>query len=503
MSGREPQVGDMDPEAFRRWGREVVDWIAGYMATREHLPVLSRSRPGDLRSQLPGSPPEEGEDPAVWLEDFQELILPGVTHWNHPGFLAYFAISGSGPGVLGEMLAAALNVNGMLWRTSPAATELEEHVVGWLAQLLGLPGSLFGVIQDTASSSSFAALAAARHQAFPQVRAQGLTACAPGRVYASTEAHSSIEKAVIALGLGQAGLTRIPTDADFRMRPDALERAMAEDVARGIRPVAVVATLGTTSTTSLDPLAELLPIARRHGVWVHVDAAYGGAAAALPELRHHFKGWDEADSIVVNPHKWLFTPVDCSVLFTRRRELLRESLSLVPEYLRSNEEDETTQLMDYGLPLGRRFRALKLWFVLRHFGARGIRERLAYHLELGQRFAALVDDEPQWVRVAPVPFSTVVFRWAPDGVDRDLSALDEANRRIMDAVNARGQVFLSHTSLGERTCLRMSVGNLETRWRHLETGWAQLVEEAERVRREWTGGAQPPESQDPRKSPIP
>jgi len=410
-----------------------------------------------------------------------------VTHWNHPGFLAYFAISGSGPGVLGEMLTAALNVNGMLWRTSPAATELEEHVVGWLARLLGLPDSLFGVIQDTASSSSFAALAAARHQAFPQVRAHGLTGSAPGRVYASAEAHSSIEKAVIALGLGQAGLTRIPTDADFRMRPEELQRAMAEDVERGIQPVAVVATLGTTSTTSVDPLAELLPIARRHGAWVHVDAAYGGAAAALPAFRPHFKGWEEADSIVVNPHKWLFTPVDCSVLFTRRREVLRESLSLVPEYLRTREEDETTQLMDYGLPLGRRFRALKLWFVLRHFGVRGIRERIAHHIELGQRFAGLVDAAPDWIRVAAVPFSTVVFRWAPHDSDRDGPGLDDDNRRIMDAVNARGQVFLSHTRLGERTCLRMSVGNLETRWSHLETCWTQLVEEAGRLPRERAG----------------
>lgn len=265
---------------------------------------------------------------------------------------------------------------------------------------------------------------------------------------------------------------------------------MAGDVAKGIRPVAVVATLGTTSTTSLDPLAEILPIARRHEAWVHVDAAYGGAAAALPELRPHFLGWAEADSIVVNPHKWLFTPVDCSVLFTRRRDVLRESLSLVPEYLRSTEEDETTQLMDYGLPLGRRFRALKLWFVLRHFGVQGIRERIAYHVELGQRFAGLVDDAPDWIRIAPVPFSTVVFRWVPDGVDpmgQDLSSLDEANGRIMDAVNARGQVFLSHTRMGKRTCLRMSVGNLDTRWSHLETCWAQLVEEADGVRREWVG----------------
>lgn len=484
----DPRVGDMDPETFRQWGGEVVEWIAEYMENRESLPVLSRSRPGDLRALLPEHPPEEGEDPSAWLEDFRSQIIPGITHWNHPGFLAYFAISGSGPGVLGEMLAAALNVNGMLWRTSPAATELEEHVVGWLAELLGLSASTFGVIQDTASSSSFAALAAARHQAFPRVREEGLAGAGPGRIYASQEAHSSIEKAVVALGLGQAGLTRIPVDAEFRMRPDALAEAMAEDEARGVRPVAVVATLGTTSTTSLDPLADLLPIARRHGAWVHVDGAYGGAAAVLPELRYHFAGWDEADSIVVNPHKWLFTPVDCSVLFTRRREVLRDSLSLVPEYLRSREEDVTTSLMDYGLPLGRRFRALKLWFVLRYFGARGIRERIAHHIEVGQRFGRLVDDATDWVRVAPVPFSTVVFRWEPREGGWSGQDLDQMNLRIMEAVNARGQLFLSHTRLAGRACIRVSVGNLETRWSHLETCWTQLQEEARRLKAELTTG---------------
>lgn len=476
-----PVLGDMTPEEFEIWGGRVVEWIGSYFREVEAHPVLARVEPGEIRRRLSRDPPLRGQSPSDLLEDFTEVILPGITHWNHPGFLAYFAISGSGPGVLAEMLAAALNVNAMVWRTSPAATELEEHVVGWMAGLLGLSSSTFGVIQDTASSSSLVALAAARHRAYPEVREEGLFGLPRGRIYTSQEAHSSVEKAGIALGLGRRGVQRIGTDADFRMDTGELEEVLDRDRRAGIRPVAIVATVGTTSTTSCDPVADLVALARSYDTWLHVDAAYAGAAALLPECAEHFKGWDEADSVVVNPHKWLFTQVDCSLLFTRHRELLRRTFSLTPEYLRTPEAEEVTQLMDYGLALGRRFRSLKLWFVIRYFGVEGIRARVREHIELARQFAGWVDEDARWLRVAPVPFSTVVFRFAPADVTG--KEADELNRSIMEDVNGRGDVFLSHTRVGDRVCLRVSVGHLRTERVHMERCWEQLREAAhERLR---------------------
>ncbi|MEX2526427.1 MAG: pyridoxal-dependent decarboxylase [Gemmatimonadota bacterium] len=469
-------LGDMPPEEFQRQVHRVAEWMTGYLQTVESLPVLSRVEPGDLLHGLPPSPPQAGEAMEAILEDFQELVVPGITHWNHPGFLGYFAITGSGPGVLAEMLAAALNVNAMLWRTSPAGTELEQRVVAWMLELLGLPPHFMGVIQDTASSSSLAALAGARHRAYPESRESGLFGLPRGRVYASQEAHSSIDKAVMALGLGKAGLRRIEVDSEYQMRPGALEKAIQEDRAAGIRPVAVVATLGTTSTASCDPVAEILPIVREHGMWLHVDAAYGGAAAMLGELSHLFKGWEEADSVVVNPHKWLFTPVDCSLLFLSDGDSVRDALSLTPEYLRTAEGTEVLNLMDYGVPLGRRFRALKLWFVLRYFGARGLQSRIRGHIDLAKRLAELVGGSPHWDVVAPVHFSTVVLRWSPPAVSRD--ECDALGMELMERVNRQGEVFLSHTRLEPGVCIRVSVGNLRTEWRHLERAWDLLQEGA-------------------------
>ena len=469
-------TGDMAPAEFRRWAEEVARWIATYLEEVDGYPVLSRSRPGDLRAGLPDEAPEEGEPMDRILSDFQELVLPGITHWNHPSFFAYFAVTGSGPGILGEMLAASLNVNAMLWRTSPAATELEEHVTDWLRRLLGFPDGFRGVIQDTASTSSLVALAAARHRAYPGVRDEGLFHGPPGRIYASAEAHSSIEKAVVTLGMGRRGLRKISTDSAFRMDPDALDRAIREDLAAGLRPVAVVATLGTTSTTSSDPLDAIVRIAAEHGLWLHVDAAYAGAAAMVPELRAPFVGWEEADSVVFNPHKWLFTPVDCSVLLMRRPEVVRDAFSLVPEYLKSSPGEEATNLMDYGVALGRRFRALKLWFVLRWFGAQGIRDRIRAHVELARGFARQVDAAPDWQRGAPVPFSTVVFRFRPPETDE--STCDRLNLAVMERVNRTGEAFLSHTALDGRTWLRLSVGNLRTRRSHVDRAWTLLQEAA-------------------------
>ncbi len=476
------QVGDLPPEEFRARAREAVDWMADYLAGVEDYPVLARVRPGDLRAALPASAPEGPEPVEEILADFERLVVPGITHWNHPSFHGYFAVTGSAPGILGEMLAATLNVNAMVWRSSPAGTELEEHVLQWIRELLGLPGDFFGVIQDTASSSSLTALAAARQRAWPEARTQGLFGLPRGRVYASVEAHSSIEKAVITLGLGHDGIRKIPTDDRFRMDPEALRTAIAEDLAAGIRPVAVVATVGTTSTSSPDPVDAIAAVAEEHGLWLHVDAAYAGASAMVPELRPLFSGWERADSIVFNPHKWLFTPVDCSVLYTRFPATVREAFSLVPEYLRTPEEGKSTNLMDYGVALGRRFRALKLWFVIRAFGAEGIRERIREHVRLAHGLAARVEGGDRWELVAPVPFSTVVFRRVTPG--RDGEEQDALNMALLHAVNGTGEVFLSHTRLRGRISLRLSIGNLRTEPRHLERSWALLEEHAARLEAE-------------------
>jgi aromatic-L-amino-acid decarboxylase len=470
----------MDPEEFRRHAHDAVEWMADYLANVGELPVLPDIEPGWLRERLPPAPPEIGEDAARLLEDFRDLVVPATTHWNHPGFLAYFSITGSGPGILGEMLAATLNVNAMVWRSSPAGTELEEHVLDWLRQLLELPGGFSGVINDTASSSSLYALAAAREARIPEAREAGLAGAPPGRVYASTEAHSSIEKAVMTLGFGRGGVRRIEADGAFRMRPDALRAAIADDVAAGVRPVAAVATLGTTSTTSMDPVAEIAAVTREFGLWLHVDAAYAGVAAILPEVQSLFAGWQEADSIVVNPHKWLFTPVDCSVLFCRRPEMLRAAFSLTPDYLRTREEGTGTNLMDYGVALGRRFRSLKLWFVLRWFGREGLVANLREHNRLAGVVAGWIRGEPGWHIVAPHPFSTVVFRWAPEGVSA--AEQDHLNREVMEAVNRSGDAFLSHTVLDGRTVIRISIGNLRTTEADLATCWRRLREEADRLR---------------------
>ena len=470
----------MSPEEFRAWGHASVDWIARYLHEVERYPVLSRVRPGELREGLPPHPPEAGQEFGGIFADFESQIVPAITHWNHPSFHGYFAVTGSGPGILGELLTAALNVNAMVWRSSPAGTELEQHVLDWLRELVGLPAGFTGVIQDTASVGTLTALCAARHRAYPTSRADGLWGLPRGRVYASAEAHSSVEKAIIALGLGREGLVRIPTDAEYRMRPDALAAAVEEDVARGIEPVAVVATVGTTSTSSADPVGAIADVTERHGVWLHVDAAYAGASAIVPELRTHFHGWERAESVVFNPHKWLFTPMDCSVLLTREPAVVRDSLSLTPEYLRTSEDPVATNLMDQGIALGRRFRSLKLWFVLRYFGAEGVRSRIREHVRLARAFADWVDTEPGWERVAPVPFSTVAFRYA---FGLEGAGADAANLAIMEAVNASGEAFLSHTRLREGICLRLSIGNLRTEERHLARTWRLLRDVAERLPR--------------------
>jgi aromatic-L-amino-acid/L-tryptophan decarboxylase len=468
-------TGDMDPEAFRSAAHRLADWVADYAAGIEQYPVLSRVAPGDIRRALPASAPEHGEPFEAILADFERIVVPGITHWNHPGFFAYFAISGSGPGVLAEFLAAALNVQAMLWRTSPAATELEEVSLAWLRRLLGLPESFEGVIYDTASVSSLHALAAARQAAVPGIRAHGLSA--PGtprlRVYCSEQAHSSIDKAVILLGLGQDALRRVAVDDAYRMIPSTLQEAIEEDRRNGWLPTAVVATVGTTSTTSVDPVEPIAAICERERLWLHVDAAYAGVAAMLPDHASILRGAERADSLVVNPHKWLFTPFDLSAFYCRRMTVVREAFSLTPDYLVTPEAGQVRNLMDTGVQLGRRFRALKLWMVLRHFGAEGIRDRLAEHIRLARLFASWIDESDIFTRVAPVPFSVVCFR-----LDGD----DAANQQLLERVNQSGEVFLSHTRLDDRFVLRLAVGNLHTRERHVRRAYDLLMAHASLLR---------------------
>ena len=468
----------MDPAEFRRHGYALVDWIAEYLAGSERYPVLPRVSPGEVREALPGAAPEQGEPFEAIFADFERIILPALTHWNHPGFFAYFAISASAPGVLAEFLSAALNQQAMLWRTSPGATELEEVTLNWLRRLMGLPDAFEGVIYDTASISTLHALAAAREMAVPGVRDDGLIGrrgVGQARVYCSEHAHSSVDKAVILLGLGHRSLRRIAADDQFRLRADALARAIAEDRADGITPLAVVATAGSTATTSVDPLRAIADICRRENVWLHVDAAYAGVTAILPEFRVHFEGWEDADSIVVNPHKWLFTPFDLSAFYCRRMNLVRQAFAVVPDYLMTPEGTRGVRnLMDTGIQLGRRFRSLKLWMVLRHFGAEGIRAALAEHIRLAGLFGGWVDADPDFERMAPVPFSVVCFRAKPRGLDVSSVELDAFNERLLEEVNATGDVFLSHARVNGAFVLRLAVGHVRTAERHVALAWELL-----------------------------
>ena len=461
----------MPTDEFRRHAHTLVEWAAGYFEQIETHAVLSQVKPGDLQRDLPDHAPETPEPFEAIIADLDRIILPAATHWNHPGFFAYFAITGSAPGVLMDLVSAALNQQAMLWRTSPAATELEAVTLRWLARLMHLPDAVEGVIYDTASISTLHALAAAREVAVPDVRTRGLAGrdLPPLRIYASEHAHSSVDKAVIALGLGHNSLRRIAADEKFSMRTDALEAALAEDRAGGILPIAIVATIGTTSSTSVDDVEAIASISEREGLWLHVDAAYAGVMAMVPEFAWMRAGLERAHSIVVNPHKWLFTPFDLSVLFTPRMDVIRQAFSLTPEYLKTPEAGSVRNLMDTGIQLGRRFRALKLWAILRYFGAEGVRDRLREHCRLAQLFASWVDADPAWERVAPVPFSVVCLRARGD---------DAFNHRIIEHVNKSGDVFISHTSLNDRIVIRLAIGNLRTEERHLRRAWDLLREGA-------------------------
>ena len=457
----------MTPDEFRAHGRELVDWVADYLERVGELPVMSRVAPGDVRAGLPSHPPEHPEPFADVLRDLDDVVLPGVTHWQSPGWFAYFPANSSGPSILGDLVSAGLGVQGMLWSTSPAATELETHVLDWVAELLDLPahfrstGTGGGVIQDSASSSALVALVAARERATSGAsNRDGLRGGEHLVAYTSSQAHSSVEKAVRVAGLGSAHLRVVEVDEGQRMRPDALASLMAEDVAAGRTPFFVCATVGTTSTGAVDPLAAVGDVAGRYGAWLHVDAAMAGSAAVCPELRWVHDGLGTADSYVVDAHKWLFTNFDCSAFFVRDRAALTSALSILPEYLRNtaSESGEVIDYRDWMVPLGRRFRALKLWFVLRWYGAEGLRHHVRRHVELAQGFVRWLDAHPSYERVAPAPLNLVCLAHV-DG--------DDATQRVLDAVNGDGRVFLTHTRVDGRLTVRVSVGAAQTEREHV------------------------------------
>jgi len=458
----------------------------------ERYPVLSPAAPGEIRNKIPASPPQTAETMEVILKDFEEIILPGITHWNHPRFFAYFPANNSGPSILAELLTAGLGVNAMLWQTSPAATELEEAVMDWLRQMLDLPPDFRGCIQDTASTATLCALLCARERLSQfQINAQGFSSWlesgkGPLRVYASSEAHSSVEKGLKIAGFGAQNLVLVSVDHTYALDPGNLERRIQADREMGLSPCCVIATVGTTSSTALDPLGPIGEIAQRHGLWFHVDAALAGSAAILPELRWILDGIERADSFVFNPHKWLFTNFDCSAFFCRHPQILTSTFSILPEYLKTDLDRQVTNFRDWGIQLGRRFRALKLWFVLRHYGVKGVQELLREHLALAQEFKGWVEESPNFEVLAPVPLNTICFRFQPGKCSDDTLTpedLERLNKTLLDEVNRSGRIFMTHTRLGGTFCLRLCIGQTQTRREHVAAAWEALC--GSRVVQEW------------------
>jgi aromatic-L-amino-acid decarboxylase len=462
----------MTPDEFRRAGRLVVDWIADYYERLESLPVLSRARPGEIRSALPPDPPYQGEPFEAMLRDVENIVLPGLTHWQSPNFFAFFPANSSGPAVLGELLSAGLGVQGMLWATSPACTELETHMLDWLVQMLELPakfgssGSGGGVIQDSASSAVLCALLAARERATGFMSNE--CGC-DGRLvaYASDQAHSSIEKAIKIAGLGRQNLRLVAVDSSFAMRPESLADQVKHDLASGLVPCFVCATVGTTSSNAIDPLAAIGPICQKHRLWLHVDGAMSGTAALCPEYRFIHHGLEYADSYAFNPHKWMFTNFDCDCFWVADRAALIQTLSILPEYLR-NQATESGSVIDYRdwqVQLGRRFRALKLWFVIRHYGVNGLQHHIRHHIALAQRFADWVRAEPNFELAVEPPLNLVCFRH---------QAGDSANQRLLDRLNNSGEMYLTHTRMDDKLTLRFCVGQTHTEARHVERAWQRI-----------------------------
>jgi aromatic-L-amino-acid/L-tryptophan decarboxylase len=469
----------MTIEQFRECGYAMVDWISRYHESIEKFPVLSKAEPGEIRRLLPSAPPLKSEPFEQILRDVEQIILPGITHWQSPNFFAYFPANASGPAILGDLLSSALGVQGMLWATSPACTELETHVLDWLVPLLGLPEKFLstssggGVIQDTASSATLCAMIAARERA---TNNQSNHAGCDGKLvaYTSTQAHSSVQKAAMVAGIGHNNVRLVIVDDKFAMKPDALAQAIRQDQEAGRGPFFVCATVGTTSSHAMDPLAEIASVCREHALWFHVDAAMAGTAALCPEFRHLQHGVEHADSYCFNPHKWMFTNFDCDCFFVADRAALIRSLSILPEYLR-NQPTESGAVFDYRdwqVPLGRRFRSLKLWFVLRHYGVEGLQHHIRYHVQLAQELLSWLRSDDRFEIAAPAPLNLVCFRYRGS---------DEQNRQLMDNLNRSGDLYLTHTRLADRFVLRFCVGQTNTEARHVERAWQRIREEAAKL----------------------
>lgn len=471
---------DMDPSEFRDTGYQFIDWINNYLTNLESYPVLPKIQPGEIKQSLPSSPPENSENFDKIIADLNNVIMPGVTHWNHPKFMAYFNSTSSSAGIFAELLSGAFNTNGMVWKSNPASTELEEVTLDWLRQMLGLPKEFWGIIYDLASSSTMHAIIAARENiegySIREKGFGGLKDMPRLRLYTSEQAHSSVDKGAILAGVGLEGIRKIPVDDKFRMIPSELEKAIAEDRNNGWLPFCVVATVGTTSTTSIDPVEQIADITQKENIWLHVDAAHAGSAAIVPEMKFLLYGCEHADSLVVNPHKWMFMPIDISVLFTKRKEVLKRAFRLVPEYLTTDEDNEATNFMDYGIQLGRRFRALKLWFVIRYFGKEGLVEIIREHLRLAHNLKTKIDEDSNFERLAPVPLSTICFRAIhPEFSDNE--RLNKFNKKLMDRLNNTGEVFLSHTILNGKFTIRIVISGLRTEEKHVNEVWELINSE--------------------------
>jgi len=466
----------MDLNEFRKRGHELVDWMADYFENVSQYPVKSNAAPGEIFNRLPGTPPEQAEPFEAIFKDFKEIILPGITHWQHPSYFAYFNANNSYPSVLAEMLTATLGAQCMSWQTSPAATELEEQVMQWTRQLIGLPESWEGVIQETASAATLCSILSAREKfSGYEVNRAGFYGLKPFTVYCSSEAHSSIEKAIKIIGLGKENLRKIPVDANFAMIPGRLELAIREDKQRGNVPLAVVAAFGTTGSTAIDPLDPIADICQKYGIWLHVDAAYAGTALVLPEKRHLIQGIEKADTFVFNPHKWMFTNFDCSAYFVKDREPLIRSLEILPEYLKTREGSRVNNYRDWGIQLGRRFRALKLWFVIRGFGTEGIRQKVGDHIQWAEELAREISESEDFELLAPVPFATLCFHYKPKGV-ANLKEINRINMELMENLNDSGKIFFTHTRLNGVFTLRLVIGQTNQQQHHVQEAW-QLIKE--------------------------
>mgnify|MGYP006279816163 CR=1 FL=1 len=468
----------MSVEEFRKRAHELADWMADFLGSVEERPVRAQVEPGEIAAQLPEAPPESGESFDVLMNDFKEIVLPGITHWQHPAFFAYFPANSSYPSVLAEMLTATLGAQGMIWQTSPAATEMEERVMDWIRQMIGLPGGFQGVIQDTASTSTLCALLTAREKVTGyRINEEGFYVDQRLTVYASSQTHSSIEKGAKIAGFGRAGVRAIDVDEQFALRPDRLEEQLDRDIRDGLTPTCVVATIGTTGSTAIDPLKEIARICQKRAIWLHVDAALAGSAMVLPQLRWMQDGVEGVDSYVFNPHKWMFTNFDSSAYFVKDPEALKRTFEIHPEYLRTKEGRLVNNYRDWGIQLGRRFRSLKLWFVIRTYGVEGIRKVIETHLELAQWVREQVEEEKDFELMAPVRLNTVCLRYLPHA----LAAVDEVNllnERILEAVNQTGKAYFTHTKLNGRYTIRFMVGQTYTEFRHVEAGWKLLRETA-------------------------